>query len=166
MRKHVGWILGSALLTLAITAPGLPQGVSTPAKPRALPVKIQVVLTRGEADKKISSPYTLIASSSGETASLRLGAEVPVGATGPDGQTRVTLQQIGMQIDYSVTAAGDDRFTVKLTLNVRFLSPDGQLRSLTSTTTATLRDEESTKFTGSDDSGGPFAVDVALTVMK
>jgi hypothetical protein len=166
MRKLIGWILGSALMVLAMTAPGLPQAPSSTVKPNPLPVKVQVVVTRSEGDKKVSSPYSFSISSSGETSSLRIGTEVPVSTTGADGQTRFTLQQIGMQVDSSVTADGDGRFNLKLTLTGRFFYPAGQIRSFTSTNTFTLKDGESTKVAGSDDGGGAYTVDVALTVVK
>ena len=157
MRKHIGLILGSALMALAFAAPGFTQAVSSTAKPKALPVKVQVVLMRGEGERKINSPYSLIASSAGEASSLRIGTEVLVGTT---------LQQIGTQIDYTVTATDDGRFKLMLSLKGQFLSPEGLPRGFTSTNTFTFRDGESTKFTGSDDGGGAFTLDVTLTVVK
>jgi hypothetical protein len=149
-------------MVLAFTAPGLSQASTSSAKPSVLPVKVQVDVMRSAGTRMVRSPYSLITSSSGENAVLRIGAEVPLSAAG--GQ--VTLQQIGTQIECSVTAPGDDRFNLKLTLRVSFLSPDGQPRSITSTNTFTLKDKESTKFTGSDDGGGAFTVDVTLTTPK
>jgi Flp pilus assembly secretin CpaC len=109
MRRHVRWILGSTLMALALTAPGLPQGPpqgfpqgSSLARPSAVPVTIQIVLTKGEGDKKVSSPYSLT-SSSGEVTSFRLGTEVPIPTTGAGGQTQFTFQQIGTQIDFRIT---------------------------------------------------------------
>jgi hypothetical protein len=115
MRNRVRRILGSALVALAATAPGFPQGSSS------VPLTIQVVLTKGEGDKKVSLPYFLT-SSSGETTSLRTGAEVPIGTTGPDGQIRFTLQQFGTQIDSRVTASegvAEGRYKVQITITKR-----------------------------------------------
>ena len=127
------------------------------SRPSAVPVKVQVVLTKGEGDKKVSSPYSLSASSSGETASLRIGAEVSVGTA---------LEQIGTQIDFLVSATPDGRFSLNLNFKGRFLSPEGQLRGFTASNTFTLRDGESTKYTGTDDMGAAFTLDVTLTVVK
>lgn len=166
MNRNIGWIVGAALLAGAITAPALPQAASPQARPAPLPVKIQVVVTKDDGDKKVSSPYSLFTSSSGETASLRIGTEVPISTTGADGQTRTRLEQNGMQIDCSVTATADGRFSLKLNLNRRFVSPDGQIRIFTLTNTSTVRDGESIKHTGSDDGGDAYTVDVVLSVLN
>jgi hypothetical protein len=157
MKKHMGWILGSALMAAVVTGPAFPQ--SSPATPRpiAQSLKVQLLFTKGEGDKKASSPYSFFTTSSGETLSLRIGTEVPVGAA---------LEQIGTQIDSSVTAAGDGRFNLVLNFKGRFLSPEGPPREFTASKTLTLRDGESTKFTGSDDKGEAFTLDVTLTVVK
>jgi len=99
--------------------------VATPGSPQdfrlgGTPVKLQVVITRGEGDKKIREPYSLLASSSGEVISLRIGHEVPVSTTGPNGQSRYTLQQVGTQIDVAITSIpGDGRYKVQLTVTKR-----------------------------------------------
>jgi hypothetical protein len=162
----MGWILGSALMAAAITPSGFAQAPSPPARREALLVKVQVVVTKDEGNKKVSSPYSLVTSSEGVTTSLRIGAEVPISTTGPDGQTRTTLTQIGMQIDCVVTATGDGRFSLKLNLNRRFVEPDGQMRTFTSTNTSTVGDGEPIKLTGSDDGGGAYTVDVVVSVVK
>jgi Flp pilus assembly secretin CpaC len=110
MRRRAGWISGAILMALAVTAPGYPQDASHVATP----LTIQVVLTRGEGDKKVSSPYSLTAIS-GQVASLRVGAEVPIGTTGG-----FTFQQIGTQIDSMVVAA-DGRYNVQITVTKREL---------------------------------------------
>src|SRR5688572_21724218 len=105
MRRRVEWILGSALMALAVTTPGLPQGSSS-AYANVVPMTLQVVLTKGEGDKKVSSPYSLIVSS-GSVTSLRIGSEVPIANTGG----AFNFQQVGTQIDSRVTPA-DGRYKV------------------------------------------------------
>ena len=150
-------MLGAALIVGAITAHGFPQVLSTTPRPGAVRVKVQVVLTRGDGDKKVGSPYSLSSISSGETATLRIGAEVPVGTA---------FEQIGTQIDFSVTTTTDGRYQLQLDVKGRFLSPDGKPRDLAAQNTFTLRDGESTKYAGSDDSGAAFTLDVTLTAVK
>jgi hypothetical protein len=117
MRKRVGRILGSVALVMVMTSPGFPQ---QELRPGGVPVKLQVVLTRGEGDKKVRESHSVVASSSGETTSLRIGHEVPVSTTGPNGQTLFSYQQIGTQIDASVTAiTGADRYKVQITVTKR-----------------------------------------------
>lgn len=157
MRKHISWMLSAALMTTMITPAGFAQAPSTATKPIALPVKVQIVFTRGNGDKKVSFPYSFFTSSSGETSSLRIGGEVPVGAS---------FEQIGTQIDSSVTSSNDGRLNLVLNFKGRDLSPEGKPREANSTNTVTLRDGEPARFTGSDDGGGAFTLDVTLTVVK
>ena len=117
MRKRVGRILGSVALVMTMTLPGFPQ---QELRPGGVPVKLQVVLTRGEGDKKVRESHSVVASSSGETTSLRVGHEVPVSTTGPNGQTLFSYQQIGTQIDATVTAiTGAERYKVAVTVTKR-----------------------------------------------
>src|SRR5262245_10604700 len=116
MRKRLERIVGVGLIALAITTPAFPQGF----RPGGVPVKLQVVITRGEGEKKVREPYSLVASSSGEVTSLRKGYEVPVSMAGPDGKPRFTFQQIGTQIDSTITAiAGEERYKVQITITKR-----------------------------------------------
>lgn len=126
MKRQVGWVLGSILMVLALSARGLSQGAS-PAYPSAVPVTLQIVVTKGEGDKKISTPYSLT-STAGEVTSLRLGAEVPVSTTGTGLPTSFTFQQIGTQIDFKVvpvesgTGSGSPvggRYKVQMTITRR-----------------------------------------------
>jgi|SRR5688572_12568795 len=122
MRRRAGWMLGSTLMALALSVPGFPQGSSNPS---AVPLTIQVVLTKGEGDKKVTSPYSLPSSSGGVT-SLRIGAEVAVPTTGTGGQTPFTFQQIGTQLDFRITpvesgasSAVEGRYKVQITITKR-----------------------------------------------
>jgi hypothetical protein len=113
MRRQFGRILGSAWMAVALATTGFPQASSPAAKPNALPVKVQVVFTRSEGDKKVSSPYSFVISSSGEPSSLRIGIEVP---------TSAALEQMGTQINSSVTPADDGRFKLLLDFKGRFFN--------------------------------------------
>jgi hypothetical protein len=108
-------------MAMAIAAPGFSQGSSS-APPGAVPVTLQVVLTKGEGDKKVSSPYSLT-SSSGTTTSLRIGAEVPLGTTGVGGQSSFIFQQIGTQIYFVVApiegGTAEGRYKVQITITKR-----------------------------------------------
>jgi hypothetical protein len=156
MRIH-RWIVGIALMVVAVNTPAHPQRSSSAAKPTPLPVKIQVVFTKGEGDKKVSSPYAFFLSSSGVAASLRVGTEVIVGTI---------PEQLGTQIDATVTPADEGRFNVNLNFTGRFPSSEGKPHDFAAQNTFTLRDGESTKYTGTDDSGAAFTLDVTLTVVK
>ena len=127
MKRRIRWMLGSALMAGVMIATGFPQGFpqSSPAAyGNAVPVKIRVILTKGEGDRRVSSPYSLTISS-GETTSLRIGAEVPIGITGPGGQLQFTFQQFGTQIDSRIIPAesgGQGRYKVQITITRRDIS--------------------------------------------
>jgi hypothetical protein len=172
MRKRSGRIVGSVLIALAMTQPGLPQGFSSSAKP--LPATIQVVLSKGEGEKRVSLPYSLGSVSSGITSSLRIGAEVPVGTTDPNGQTRFTFQQIGTQIDYVVSAIDDSaRYKVQITITRRDVydgsqsSPTPAFYNFIFAGTLILRDGETAQITGTDIvRNETLRADVTLSVKK
>lgn len=85
------------------------------AKP-SIPVKLSVVLTENDGEKKIASlPYSVLLNSdtSGHatyTSFARVGVRVPV--SGKDGQA--TWMDVGSNIDCGVQAEDDGRFTVRL----------------------------------------------------
>jgi hypothetical protein len=177
MRKRVGWLLGSALTMVAVTSPGLAQGPFGSSTSSPVPVTIQVVLSKGEADKKTSLPYT-VAGASGVTTSLRIGHEVPVNATFPNGQTQFTLQQIGTQIDFLVAAIDDSgRYKVSITVTRREVSDGSAVPSTPPPTTLfynfifagtlILRNGETAQITGTDIvSNETLRADVTLLVKK
>ena len=97
-----------------------------------IPVKIDVVLSRFQGDKRISSlPYTLFANANGNAASLRIGVDVPVGSSiitsgneNPTGggrttttsstSNRVEFRNVGTSIDCWARHLPDGRFMVNL----------------------------------------------------
>ena len=88
------------------------------AKP-AIPVKIQLILSEFDGEKKVASlPYTIMmqADPSGGHASYssftRIGVRVPVPGAGKDGQT--SFVDVGSNIDCGVQAEDSGRFTVRL----------------------------------------------------
>jgi hypothetical protein len=154
-------------------APGQAQGPTTT-------VKLQVVLSRYEGDKKISSfPYTL-SLVPGVAGSLRAGAEVPVATTsmGAAGSTpSYTMQQVGSQVDATVTPTADGKYNLKLSVTDRWsvtgaqAAPGGvpnvpSFRNMVSNSQVILSNGETMQFTSSADkaSNETFKIDVTLTV--
>jgi hypothetical protein len=164
--RHRLWIrLAVATITLVFGAALHAQAPQ--ARPAELPVKVQIVLSRDEQGVKLNAPYTLSAISSGVSSSLRIGAEVPITTVGPDGQSRSTIQQVGTQINATVRAMDDGRFSVALTITLQTISTGRQLVKFASTNTVTSRDGETTRHTATDkDSGVTYDVAVTLTVVK
>jgi len=120
-----------------------------------IPLELQVVVSRYQGDKRISSlPYVLslkTGPTSGSTsqfrpgygASLRLGSQVPIRqqVTTPasDGKPATTsesvnYQNVGMNIDCGAVALEDGRFEVTLTINESSVATDAQDAKTTSAT--------------------------------
>jgi type II secretory pathway component HofQ len=144
-----------------------------------------VVLARYDGDKKLSSfPYTL-SLVPGQNGSIRAGAEVPVpttsltpAATGDKAaaMTSYTMQQVGSQVDATVTPTADGKYNLRLTVTDRSIgtaqSTQGRVpnvpsfRNMVSSSQAIISNGETIQFTASSDpaSNETFRIDVTLTV--
>jgi hypothetical protein len=155
------------------------------------PLKVQVVISRFQGDKKIASaPYTLAltASQSPELARLRIGTEVPI-ATPPaappaDAKTppapAIQYRPVGTNIDCTVRSVDEASFHVQLTIEQSSVLDDAQqqklqtprnapaFRSFRFTNSAILKDGQTTQFTNAADAltGEVVRVDVTLNVVK
>jgi hypothetical protein len=148
--------LGVVTFALALAAPVLvhaqdkPAGTPTAKPPAAhVPLKIQVVISRYQGDKKISSlPYSLSITGGGGNgpenmvtgpsfigrANLRMGAKVPVAATsytpiaaggaGVNPLVSYQYQDVGTNIDCQVWSVDDGRFRVEITIEDSSVYPD------------------------------------------
>jgi hypothetical protein len=173
-------------------APSQPPPAS---KPTAMPLQVQVVISRFQGEKKVSSlPYTLSVNADGqERAQLRMGAEVPVPTTtfqpisptapdkpAPKPLSSFSYRSIGTEIDCTASPTDDDRFRLILAISDSSVYPDAQdpgtlsggtapvLRSFRSTNIVVLRDGQSRQFTAATDriSGEVVRAEVTLTVLK
>ncbi len=99
------------------------------AKP-PIPVKIQVVLTENDGDKKISSlPYSFVAIVDDKlggpystSTSLRTGVRVPIEIEGKD--QKMQYLDVGSNIDCGVHIEDDGRYNVYLTFERSALYPN------------------------------------------
>ena len=88
----------------------------------AIPLEVQVVISRYQGEKKVSSlPYTLAVNSDNINSQLTVGANIPVPVTtfSPAGGNTAPLmsynyQNIGTNIDCRVTTAEDGRFELSV----------------------------------------------------
>jgi hypothetical protein len=156
--------------------------------PVIVPLKIQVVVSRYQGEKKISSlPYTLSVTA-GSRASLRMGAQVPVmmaPAPVADGQKTpqsgpFQYKDVGTNIDCTVAQPMDEgRFRVDLIVDDSSIYPDGSTASTTSpgspsfrqfraSDSMILKDGQTSQFTAATDkvNGETVKVDVTLTVSR
>src|SRR5713226_846820 len=95
----------------------------------SIPVKVQIVLSEYDGDKKISSmPYTFMAIAGEEkvgrtySTSLRNGIRIPIETDGKDQKT--TYMDVGSNIDCDVHTEEDGRFHVFLIFDRSALYPN------------------------------------------
>ena len=174
--------------TLAVTfraAAQPPPPTPSPAVQQSL--KVQVVLSRYQGEKKISSlPYTLTVTTNAPMTSLRMGAEVPVATTvfqGAEGKAPVSsynYRSIGTSIDCSAVALDGGRYSVRLLIEDSSIYPDDsatgadkigthpRFRSFKSDESLVLSDGQSAQNTTATDkvTGEIMKVDVTMSVLR
>jgi len=163
--------------------------VPRPAAAPVTPLKIQVVISRSQGEKKISSMPFNLSMSVGNRANLRMGTQVPVMMVSPapaqvvDGKTLpqvgpIQYKDVGTNIDCASTALDDGRFLLSIIVDDSSVYPDEQLpggskgnpsfRSFRASNSIVLKNGETGQFTTATDkvTGETVKVDVTLTVMK
>jgi hypothetical protein len=161
-------------------------------QPAMIPLDIQIVISRFQGEKKVSSlPYALAVNANDrEVSRLRMGANVPVPAmagpkanpAGPTGPLPgpVSYRDIGTNIDCTARAIADGRFHVFISVedssvytnikdaNTPTVGDMPVFRSFRSTNTLVLRDGQSRQFIAATDrvSGEVVRIDVTLKVVK
>ena len=157
------------------------------AKDVVTPLKVQVVLSRYQGEKKVSSmPYTLAFNVLGGqgVGSIRMGSKIPIkmlimpvidGQKFPSGGP-VQYQDVGTNIDCRTIAFPDGRFSVEVTVDDTSVYADESgkqadqpsFRSFRATNSMILRDGQSGQFTSAVDkvNGEVTKIDVTLTVVK
>ena len=194
MTNHLKTLGAIIAVSLALGAmAGAQEKPAPPAqKPPALvPVKVQIVISRYQGEKKVSSlPYTLSVNANDRgSSSLRMGAQVPIATTMMavvDSVGKSTMPQsfqykdVGTNIDCSATTTDDGRFRLAITIEDSSIIPDEakaepglvkgspSFRSFRTTEALLLRDGQALQFTSATDkiSGDVVKVDVTLTVVK
>jgi hypothetical protein len=152
-----------------------------------IPLKIQLVLSRYQGEKKLSSvPYLLWVTTGENRSSLRMGVKIPV-YSGGGGAVSYNYQDVGTNIDCSATSMTDGTYKVYVTVNdssVYFpdparpsagMAPPGgmtppapAIRSFTSTFVILLRDGQTGQYASATDqaSGEVLKIDATLNVLK
>jgi len=174
------------IVALVVTSTSLAHAQEREAKPSVVPLKLQVVISRYEGEKKISSmPYTLSVNA-GRKASLRMGTSVPIASTSftPNAAggaavnplTSYNYRDIGTNIDCSTSALDDGRFFVELNIVDNAVDeqprnnavPLPSLRNFQSNNSLVLKDGQTAQFTAAVDklTGVVTKVDVGLIVVK
>jgi hypothetical protein len=143
-------------------------------------VKVQLVLSRYQGDKKLSSvPYALTAiADTREVTLLRMGVQMPI----PTGDGKgYNYKDVGTNIDCAVVPSVDGVFKVSLKVtdsSISFADDKSRqtaspvvaptFRNFTSSFTILLRDGQTTQYTSVTDpvSGEVLKIDATLNVLK
>ena len=155
-----------------------------------VPLEIEIVISRFQGDKKISSvPYLLAVNAEGSESRLQMGSEVPVYNTAftpaaatkdaPQPLRSYNYRSVGTKIQSSARTAPENRFEVYIYVEDSSVytgtektvpGADGMpvFRNFNSTNTLLLRDGQTRQYTAAVDrvSGEVVKVDVTLKVVK
>lgn len=181
------------VMTSVVAAAAAAQESRPASQPKVqVPLKIQLVLSRTQADKKISSiPYSLYVTTNEGRTSLRMSVQVPVASTQFGANSPVasySLKDIGTNIDCAAEPGTEPGvFKISLTVTDTTALPmaailaarggDGQLptgmpsvafRNFTSTFNILLKDGQTAQYTSATDpvNGEVLKIDATLNVLK
>ena len=186
MKKLIPWIV---VLCVGIAAPVARAQESRPQ----IPLKVQLVVSRYQGEKKVSSlPYTIsVIANDNDKTTLRMGVEVPIPSTvfspGKEGGaaaiplTSYNYRSVGTNIDCSARTIEAGVFKLDLAVedsSVFLAEKDAarvtnqvsapSVRRFTSTFNVMLKDGQTVQHTSATDpvSGEVLRIDVTLTVLK
>ena len=182
MIRNLSMSVGVAVVAGAIAA----HAQDRPAPVHVTPLKVQVVLSRYDGERKLASmPYTLLvnAGDRDNRVTLRMGVALPVTGVGANGPT-ITVHDIGTNMDCTASPTDDGRFRIGLAVNHSSVYETDQkhlqatiprpgdsaqlVRSFTSSFSLLLRDHETSQSIAATDpvTGEVMRIDVTLTVIK
>ncbi len=115
---RVLFVLFAAMLILAPRAQAQ-EKAKPPGEARPItPLKVQIVLSEYEGEKKINSlPYTIFVNADdlgGSPTSIRMGLRVPVAVGTKDAASSIQYVDVGTNIDCHASATEDGRFKLRL----------------------------------------------------
>lgn len=193
MKSHIA-VAAVLIATLAVPAPAQEQKAAAPSKPapslQSSTVKVQLVLSRYQGEKRISSlPYTVLVASDERNrftgrANLRLGTQVPISTMSRQGGDAnaplvptVQYRDVGTSIDCVVTQLEGGQYKVDLSIEDSSLeltagsgasSTHPAFRSFRVSDSVLLRDGQSAQSSTATDkvAGEVWKVDVTLTTVK
>jgi hypothetical protein len=131
-------LIAVMLLGILSLFPGHTRAQGAPQEKPGVPVKVQIVFSEFEGEKKISSmPYSFIAITDEKvggyySTSLRTGVRIPVEVDGKD--QKATYMDVGSNIDFGIRTTPDDRYHLYMIFERSALypsTPDDKLPSRT-----------------------------------
>ena len=180
--KRTFWIWVSAAVLIATTSARAQEKSSVPA----VSLKVQVVLSRYEGERKLASmPYTMLvnAGDRDNRVTLRMGVALPVTTTGKDGPI-VSVYDVGTNMDCTATVGDAGRFKINLAVNHTSVLESDQkqlqaaiprpgasaqlIRSFTSSFSLNLKDGETGQSIAATDpvTGEVMKIDVTVHVVR
>jgi len=180
--RNLSLSIGAVVVAGAIAA----HAQDRPATVQVTPLKVQVVLSRYDGERKLASmPYTLLvnAGDRDNRVTLRMDVALPVTGVGANGPT-ITVHDIGTNMDCTASPTDDGRFRIGLAVNHSSVYETDQkhlqatiprpgdsaqlVRSFTSSFSLLLRDRETSQSIAATDpvTGEVMRIDVTLTVIK
>ena len=191
MKRTLKAIIPAALVLLTLVPVAAQEAQPPQANPRpgAVSLKVSLVFSRYQGDKKISSiPYTLWVTANESRTSLRMGTQIPVPTVvfGKEGERSQSYnyKDVGTNIDCGANTTADGAFRLLLTIaysSVYFPDPSEPaarsisgstgapaFRNFTSTFTLLLRDGQTAQSTSATDpiTGQVFKLDATINVQK
>ena len=175
----------ASVVALLLVAAVAVRAQEKPAVAPSTPLKVQVVLTRYDGEKKLANmPYTLLvnAGERDNRATLRMGVSLPVPL--PDKSGSYTFHDVGTNMDCVATVSDGGRYRITLSVNhTSVYESDAQhlqaaipqpgnstqlLRSFTSSSVLNLKDGETGQSIAATDpvTGEVMKIDVTLHVVK
>ena len=167
-----------------------PPEVSQPASREQIPLRVQIIVSRYQGEKKISSiPYTLaVVANQRDNTSMRMGVNLPVPQTVFKGGEPTSMpvasysyRSVGTNIDCGAQTVSEGVFKLDLTVedtSVFVPEKDGSIastvpgvpafRTFTSRFNLLLKDGQTAQHTAATDpvSGEVLRVDVTMNVLK
>lgn len=180
MNRTVVVCFASLVLWLPLTAQETAKPANAPKQeehtPAVTPLRVQVVFSEFDGDKKISNlPYTFTVNADERRASpssrIRNGARIPVST----GKEQFTYLDIGTNIDCSATQQDDGRFKLQMSLERSSIVPESQPSSANPAVRAfrvdlnpVLKDGQSIESVTSTDplTGHVYKVSVTVSLVK
>jgi hypothetical protein len=173
-------LIGSMVLIVALAIPP----VAVAQEKALVPLKVQLVVSRHNGDKKISSlPYTLWVSANGRiTTSIRMGVQVPIVSSmiTKEGQVpSYSYRDVGTNIDCLAQSQADGFYVLEIKLNdssVSFEPKDSgstlrgipAFRNFTSNFNIVLKDGQTAQYASATDplTGETLRVEATINVLK
>ena len=189
MTNHLRTLGLAVVVGLALGTAAGAQSQESAKTPAVTPVRVQVVVSKYQGEKKTSSlPYTMSINVGPNgiqdlyRASVRIGAQVPIMTTAKAGDPpTVQYRDVGTNIDCSAHILDDGRFKLDISMDDSSVYTDDRtpqaaahvsdrptFRSFRSTNSILVKDGQTVQYTAATDkvSGETVKVDVTLTVVK